>query len=596
MVSRSHALHPFHERSHQPSGAPSQRRRRRLPLALKATMSNSTYDPETVARGADALLREHPDALVAGLASNGLIVPVPQSVGLWGQGLIEGRAVFDNVVAADRNTVTRLWVRMQQEGAVSAKVRLLRRPASWMTLHFIDIRDVHGIVLAVLIPSEEPGEEGPEVDEQAEVALRFCTLTEDEGANVIDCDPAFTGMFGYTLEEMYGKSVLDQIHPDDQGRAVEGWLAVLATRRNQQTRLRRRRKDGTWMWVDTTLHNFLNEPGRNYVLVEIIDISAEMQAQEALADREELLRRLTNAMPVGLLHVDNDRNVIYNNARLLDILFGSSAPEIGAPDEEADERERTAGSLESLLATLTDEGMASFDGALAEVLDEGVDRDVEVDVQLPCGDERRALMSLRALMRHGSEVNGAITCVLDITDSARARRELEQRATFDPLTQCHNRSSILAALELELQREGSAGLGTVYVDLDDFKPVNDTLGHAAGDELLVLVADRLRLASRDCDLIGRLGGDEFLVVLHDIPGPDVAMRVAERICMSLGGEYELAGNTIQLRGSVGVACTNGGPISSEELVRMADAAMYRSKDQGHGLPVLAEHPPAASRQ
>ena len=240
--------------------------------------------------------------------------------------------------------------------------------------------------------------------------------------------------------------------------------------------------------------------------------------------------------------------------------------------------------------------MASFDGALAEVLDEGVDRDVEVDVQLPCGDERRALMSLRALMRHGSEVNGAITCVLDITDSARARRELEQRATFDPLTQCHNRSSILAALELELQREGSAGLGTVYVDLDDFKPVNDTLGHAAGDELLVLVADRLRLASRDCDLIGRLGGDEFLVVLHDIPGPDVAMRVAERICMSLGGEYELAGNTIQLRGSVGVACTNGGPISSEELVRMADAAMYRSKDQGHGLPVLAEHPPAASRQ
>ena len=96
--------------------------------------------------------------------------------------------------------------------------------------------------------------------------------------------------------------MLDQIHPDDQGRAVEGWLAVLATRRNQQTRLRRRRKDGTWMWVDTTLHNFLNEPGRNHVLVEIIDISAEMQAQEALDDREELLRRLTNAMPVGLLH------------------------------------------------------------------------------------------------------------------------------------------------------------------------------------------------------------------------------------------------------------------------------------------------------
>ena len=133
-------------------------------------------------------------------------------------------------------------------------------------------------------------------------------------------------MFGYTEEELVGKSVLDQIHPDDQGRAVEGWLAVLSTRRDQQTRLRRRRKDGTWMWVDTTLRNFLNHPDRNYVLVEIIDISAEMQAQEALQEREELLRRLTAAMPVGLLHLDTERNVVYNNARLLEILYGSEAP------------------------------------------------------------------------------------------------------------------------------------------------------------------------------------------------------------------------------------------------------------------------------
>ena len=162
---------------------------------------------------------------------------------------------------------------------------------------------------------------------------------EDEAANVLDCDQAFIDMFGYSAEEMLGKSVLNQIHPDDQGRAVEGWLAVLSTRRAQQTRLRRRRKDGTYMWVDTTLHNFLNQPDRNYVLVEIIDISAEMQAQEALQEREELLRRLTNAMPVGLLHLDTERNVKYHNARLLDILYGSDAltSETDAVDALADE-------------------------------------------------------------------------------------------------------------------------------------------------------------------------------------------------------------------------------------------------------------------
>jgi diguanylate cyclase (GGDEF)-like protein/PAS domain S-box-containing protein len=546
-----------------------------------AMSTPTAYDPDTRARGAEALLREHPDALVAGLASNGLIVPLPQSVPLWGQELIEGRAVFDKVVAADRNTVARLWVNLHSEGAVIGKVRLLDRPTSWMALHFIDVRETHDVVLAILLPSEEPGEEGEEGVAVA-AAPRFCTLTEDEGARVIDADPAFTEMFGFTLEEMHGNSVLDQIHPDDQGRAVEGWLSVLSTRRNQQTRLRRKRKDGSWMWVDTTLHNFLNEPGRNHVLVEIIDISAEMQAQEALADREELLRRLTNAMPVGLLHVGVDGNTLYHNERLLEILHGRSA------DAHGDERETMFEQVDVLLGTLSEDGLATFKSSLDEVLEQGVDRDVEVDVVPPGSEQRRALISLRALLRQSGEVSGAITCVLDVTDSARVRSELERRATFDTLTGCHNRSSILSALELELAREGSAGTGVVYVDLDDFKPVNDTLGHAAGDEVLVLVAERLHQASRDTDVVGRLGGDEFLVILHEIPGPDVAMRVAQRICTALQGDFELSFGTVALRGSVGIACSHATGVSPEELVRRADAAMYESKRQGVGRPVLAD--------
>jgi diguanylate cyclase (GGDEF)-like protein/PAS domain S-box-containing protein len=548
-------------------------------------------DGQTVAIAAEALLREHPDALVCGLAGNGLIVPVPQSVGLWGQDLIEGRALIDHVVASDRVTVTRLWVRVQQEGAASARVRMLRRPSSWATLHFLDLRELHGMLLGIILPSDEEADEDGEAEELAPATPRFCSLTEDEGAKVLDCEDAFTEMFGYTAAELIGKSVLDQIHPDDQGRAVEGWLAVLSTHRDQQTRLRRKRKDGTWMWVDTTLHNYLNQPGRNHVLVEIIDISAEMQAEEALQEREELLRRLTNAMPVGLLHLDTDRNVVYHNARLLDILYGSDAPgdtEAESADasavEEADGNTTAAGTL---LQTLTDEGIATFEAALAEVLADGVDRDVEVDVALPSGAWRRALVSLRALLRQSGEVNGAITCVLDVTDSARARQELEKRATFDPLTQCHNRASIVGALQRELARGDSTRTGTVYVDLDQFKPVNDTLGHAAGDELLVLVAERLKLASRDTDLVGRLGGDEFLVVLADIPGPEMAMRVADRIRESLCGTFELSCGTVELRASIGVACSDGEAITSEELVKRADAAMYRSKEHGQSVPVLA---------
>jgi diguanylate cyclase (GGDEF)-like protein/PAS domain S-box-containing protein len=455
-------------------------------------------------------------------------------------------------------------------------------------------------VLAVVLPSDEEGEadEGTDSAEQVSAAPRFCTLTEDEGANVLDCDEAFTEMFGYTLDEMYGKSVLDQIHPDDQGRAVEGWLTVLSTGRNVQTKLRRKRKDGSWMWVDTTLHNYLNHPDRNHVVVEIIDISAEMQAQEALEDREELLRRLTNAMPVGLLQVDDERSVVYNNLRLIEILFGDDAPaEVAAAAASAEpvpagEEASATTTLSALLGSLTDDASTEFDGALAEVLADGTDRDVELDVDLPTGEWRRVLMNLRPLVRQSGEVSGAIICALDVTDSARARRELEHRATYDTLTGCHNRSSILGALEEELRREAEGGLGVVYVDLDEFKPVNDRLGHAAGDELLVLVAKRLAEASRDSDLVGRLGGDEFLLVLRDIPGSEVAMRVAERVCGLLSTPFEVSGSPVRLSGSVGVACSDRGTdVSADELVKRADAAMYLSKGQRQGRPVLS---PSAS--
>ncbi len=556
-------------------------------------------DGHDIAIGAEALLREHPTAQVCALAANGLIVPVPKTVGLWGQGLIEGRALIDNVIAADRTAVVRLWIKAQAEGAAATKVRMLASPTKWSTLHFLDLREVHGVFLGVILPSEEDADEAPEEVNGGSAAPRFCTLTEDEGARVIAADPAFTEMFGYTEEELLGKSVLDQIHPDDQGRAVEGWLAVISSNRAQQTRLRRRRKDGSFVWVDTTLHNYLNHPGRNCVVVELIDCSAEMAAQEALHEHEELLRRLTDGMPVGLLQIDTEGDVVYNNACLLEILYGSEPiAASGDPDEvqavhgdaPAPGAQSGAGApaVTTLLQTLSDESSATFASVLHEVLGEGVDRDVEVDIDLPHGAWRRALMSLRALKRASGEVSGAITCVLDITDSARARQELEHRATYDTLTHAHNRSSILNLLGDELARTDGGSTAVVYVDLDKFKPVNDTLGHAAGDELLVLVAEHLKKASRDSDVLGRLGGDEFLMVLRDVPGEGTAMHVAQRISDSVCGHFELAAGAADLRASIGVAvASNGAGVSAEELVRRADAAMYRSKSEGRAVPVLA---------
>ena len=196
-------------------------------------------------------------------------------------------------------------------------------------------------------------------------------------------------------------------------------------------------------------------------------------------------------------------------------------------------------------------------------------------------------MSIRALLRGDGAVSGTITTALDITDSARARRELEKRATFDALTGCQNRSSILAALQSELEREDSTWTGVLYVDLDNFKSVNDTFGHAAGDESLALVAERLRAANRDDDEIGRLGGDEFLALLRGIPGPEVAMSIAERVCDSLRISARLSAAPSSCARASGWPARRPGQCRAEELVDHADAAMYRSKEQAKGRPVLS---------
>jgi diguanylate cyclase (GGDEF)-like protein len=316
-----------------------------------------------------------------------------------------------------------------------------------------------------------------------------------------------------------------------------------------------------------------------------------MAAQEALAEREELLRRITDAMPVGLIQIDLERRAVYHNARLLQILHASSAPGGEADLTISQEREEPSPSARSLLCTLARSGLAGFEAALERVLEAGADQDVEADVELEGCEPRRALMSLRALHRPGGEIGGAIVSVLDVTDSARAHEELQRRATFDGLTGCYNRSAILDMIERELAREDSSTTGVVYVDLDRFKPVNDRFGHAAGDELLAGVAERLRALTRRGDGVGRLGGDEFIMLLPDIRGSEVALRVAERVCGSLNGELELSVGRVPLSASVGVACAEAGSTSADELVKRADRAMYRSKQDPDCGPTLEDPVP-----
>jgi diguanylate cyclase (GGDEF)-like protein len=178
------------------------------------------------------------------------------------------------------------------------------------------------------------------------------------------------------------------------------------------------------------------------------------------------------------------------------------------------------------------------------------------------------------------------------TDDALARRERELAflATHDPLTELPNRTLMLASLERMLARSSRTGtpVTALFIDLDNFKGINDSLGHKAGDELLQAVAARLKGVVRDSDALGRLGGDEFVVIAEDLEPGTSAELIAGRLLAALAPPFRLGENRkpLTVTASVGVACSS--QACAEELLRDADIAMYRAKWDGRNRHAVFE--------
>ena len=169
-------------------------------------------------------------------------------------------------------------------------------------------------------------------------------------------------------------------------------------------------------------------------------------------------------------------------------------------------------------------------------------------------------------------------------------RELYRRAHFDPLTQLPNRLLFLDELGRELARAERQGrmAALLFVDLDGFSQVNDTLGHAAGDQLLVHAANRLRACVRKADLVARLGGDEFTIVLPDLRAATDAAMVAQHVIKALSEPYRIGHGETFIAASIGIALFPGDGTTAEDLLQHADMAMYRAKEKGRGTHVFFE--------
>jgi diguanylate cyclase (GGDEF)-like protein/PAS domain S-box-containing protein len=182
----------------------------------------------------------------------------------------------------------------------------------------------------------------------------------------------------------------------------------------------------------------------------------------------------------------------------------------------------------------------------------------------------------------------------DVTERKRSVAAAQQLAMSDPLTGLLNRRGLEAAMARAFAVKSPAGaIALLAIDLDRFKEVNDSLGHEAGDRVLHHVGRVIAAAVRRSDLVGRLGGDEFLAVLIDVGPPQQTLQIARDIIARLEAAIDLQGTAVRVGASIGIALSAGHEDSPAALLRRADAAMYASKQAGGGRALLAEPPPQA---
>lgn len=217
----------------------------------------------------------------------------------------------------------------------------------------------------------------------------------------------------------------------------------------------------------------------------------------------------------------------------------------------------------------------------------GATRTIELRLRDGAGTWRHAALIATNLL-HDPAVQGLVVTVRDITERKAFEQQLTQQAFFDALTGLPNRVLFLDRLKQALVRAGRRKdtVGLLFIDVDNFKLINDSLGHAAGDKLLTEAAARLRSCVRAQDTVARLGGDEFVVVLELLAGADDAVPVAKAITHQFSRPFQLDGREVVVTASIGVALGEAGQDDADSLLRNADLAMYRAKSSGRACYVV----------
>jgi len=407
----------------------------------------------------------------------------------------------------------------------------------------------------------------------------------DEGATMVDVGPGIVDLLGMTREEWLATSEgwRTIVHPDDLLRIVEASGRSVETGEPFREQYRAIHRDGHEVWIREEAIRVDDEAGTpRFWLGLMLDVTDSVRTERALHEAQTKYGALVEQIP-AIVYVDvvDERMSTSYVSPQIEALLGITPEEyIDDPDMwvthlHPEDREET------LAAYL--EGRAAG-------------RPFTLEYRLIGRDGRVLWFSDSAVVVHDETgeplfVQGVM---LDITQRKVAEEEIAFLAYHDKLTGLPNRAMFDELLELSLARARRHGLGVsvISLDIDNFKLVNDSLGHEAGNELITLFSERLREATREADLIARPGADEFLMLLADldrtsaVAGADPAMFVAEsvaaRIQDALRVPFEVAGTELYVTASLGTSVFPNHGETAETILKHADNAMVRSKQIGPG--------------
>jgi diguanylate cyclase (GGDEF)-like protein/PAS domain S-box-containing protein len=396
--------------------------------------------------------------------------------------------------------------------------------------------------------------------EQAAVGIAHTSID----GRYLRVNQKFCSILGYSERELLERTFTDVSHPDDRPLSTGFRARLQGGDTKSLTTAREKRyiaKNGSIVWASISVSLVRRPDGEaDYFVVMMQDITARVTA-------EERFRATFEQAAVGIAHTEPEGRFLQVNQKLCEMLgysrdelLGMSVADVTHPEDRGIDAVRRAQLIAGELETYS--------------------------VERRCVRKDGAVIWVNRTVSMVRDAAGAplyfIRVMEDITERKRLQQDLQHQAHHDSLTLLPNRElfydRLAHALDQAQRRKWITGV--MFVDLDGFKVINDTLGHGVGDELLQRVAASLTECVRAEDTVGRLGGDEFAIILSELAQQEDAGRVAQKIIDSLATPFQIDANEVFITASIGIATSPPDTSTADALISHADAAMYSAKKLG----------------